>query len=269
MRNIMLGLAMAGMLVAGILVGSISQNQAIASADMFTADMAEMGAATELDMVQNNLLQPNGQGSAFAPERLRKLALMGVINTIAEETDLTVSEIRAQVKDDQTLAEIAEAGGTTSASVQQHMIDEASMLLHRAVTNEFITERRANIILDGLTTRLPDLMNDAELADRMVQAEEQFKDRISERMTVRGLSAASDLTVRDILARMRAGESVGEIAQSLGASSDEVADAATPILVQHLERPLQTGIIREQEKDAFLEEFPERVTAVLEQTNQE
>jgi uncharacterized protein (DUF2267 family) len=63
---------------------------------------------------------------------------------------------------------------------------------------------------------------------------------------------------------MRAGESIGEVAQSLGLSAAEVADAATPMLLQHLERPLQTGIISQEEADDFVAEFPERVAQVLE-----
>jgi chromosome condensin MukBEF complex kleisin-like MukF subunit len=125
-------------------------------------------------------------------------------------------------------------------------------------------EERADRILDGLTERLPDLMNNAELGDKLAQATEAFKQGVAERMTVRGVGAASDLSVRDVLARMRAGESIGEVAQSLGLSAAEVADAATPMLLQHLERPLQTGIISQEEADDFVAEFPERVAQVLE-----
>jgi predicted transcriptional regulator len=248
----LLGLTLAGMLLAGILVGGITQQQAGAGAAMLPAAHAH-----------DALFAPEGQAGAPDGERLRKVVLTSVITTIAEETDLTVTEIRAAVKNGQTLAEIAEAGGTTSASVQQHVIDEASMLLHRAITNGRMREERANRLLDGLTTRLPDLMSSTELGETLEQAEEQFKQGLSERMTVRGIGAASDLTVRDVLAQMRDGQSVGDVAQSLGLSADEFADAATPILLQHLERPLQTGIISQQEADDFLAEFPERVAEVL------
>jgi predicted transcriptional regulator len=255
-----LGLTLASMLLAGILIGGITQQQARAEADMLAAAENESSVLN----IPAERLRPGGPASAPDGERLRKLALTSVMTTIAEETDLTVSEIRAEVQNGQTLAEIAEAGGTTSASVQQHVIDEASMLLHHAITNGRMHEERADRILDGLTERLPDLMNNAELGDKLAQATEAFKQGVAERMTVRGVGAASDLSVRDVLARMRAGESIGEVAQSLGLSAAEVADAATPMLLQHLERPLQTGIISQEEADDFVAEFPERVAQVLE-----
>lgn len=260
MRTMILGLTLASMLLAGILIGGITQQQAHAEANMLAAAERE---SSVLNMPAE-MLRPGGPASAPDGEHLRKLALTSVMNTIAEETDLTVSEIRAQVQNGQTLAEIAEAGGTTSASVQQHVIDEASMLLHRAITNGRMREERADRLLDGLTERLPDLMNNDELGDKLTQAVEEFKQGFAERMTVRGVGAASDLSVRDVLARMRAGESIGEVSQSLGLSADEVAAAATPILLQHLERPLQTGIISQEEADDFVAEFPERVAEVLE-----
>ncbi len=269
MRPIMVGLAMTAMLLAGLLVSSFWQSAVQAEAAWFDAEMRTIGAWYTTDLPLARQLDQPERANRDTPERLRRLVLANVITSIAEETNLTVAEIRAQVKAGQTLTQIAEAGGTSSTSVQQHTLDEISLLLHQAIISGRMHEQQANTILKGLTQRLPDLMDNPELADGLIQAEEQFKDNVSEQMTVRGLAAASDLMVPDILARMRAGESIGTIARASSISSAEVVTAATPMIQQHLERPLQTGIIQQTAADAFLAEFPERVAALLAQTTRE
>lgn len=269
MRTIIVGLAMTAMLLTGLLVGSVWQSAVQAEAEWFDAEMSAIGAWYTTDLLLARQPDRPERANRDTPERLRRLVLSSVINSIAEETNLTVVEIRAQVKAGQTLTQIAQAGGTSSASVQQHTLDEISLLLHHAIISGRMHEQRANTILKGLTQRLPDLMDNSKLADGVIQAEEQFKDNFSERMTVRGLAAASDLTVPDILARMRAGEPIGAIARASSISSAEVVTAATPIIQQHLERSLQTGIIQQTAVDAFLAEFPERVAALLAQTTRE
>jgi hypothetical protein len=79
--------------------------------------------------------------------------------TAASYLGLTEAELREQLADGKTLAEIADAEGKSVDGLVQALVDEAEAKLDEAVAEGRLTQAQADELAEGLEERVTDLVN--------------------------------------------------------------------------------------------------------------
>lgn len=91
-----------------------------------------------------------------SPTRSGRLA---GLETAASYLGLTRDELREQLRDGDTLADIARGEGTSVDGLVQALVDAAKKKLDEAVASGRLTRDRADMIEQGLEERTTDLVN--------------------------------------------------------------------------------------------------------------
>lgn len=81
------------------------------------------------------------------------------LSSAAEFLGLTEAELREQLRDGKTLAQVAEAEGKSVDGLEQAILDGAKSDLDEAVANERLTQEQADAIYERLQGSIDDLVN--------------------------------------------------------------------------------------------------------------
>lgn len=76
----------------------------------------------------------------------------GALKVAAQVLGMSVEDVKAQLAQGTSLAELADAKGVTSASLQQSLVDEATKRIDAAVARGSLTQRRADRLKARLAT---------------------------------------------------------------------------------------------------------------------
>lgn len=193
-------------------------------------------AATAPAAASQTLFQTGPNNEGFRPgdglrdelrERGQGAVVTGaLIRATAEETGLSVEQVMEQLRAGQSLANIADANGSSADAVIANATARAEERLDQAVANGRITQEEADAKLAELTAQANDIINDNTLGERIEQRVEQGRDRIVMTAMVKTTADQTGLPVEDIMQRLRGGETLEQIAQSAGVSSATIVDAA-------------------------------------------
>jgi urease gamma subunit len=171
----------------------------------------------------------------------------GVDLSVAAETlGLSEDELRTQLRDGSTLAEVAEAQGVDT----QTLIDA---LVAAAETR-----------LDQVRAELPERM--AELVDTTLPAGSRGhhgRDGHGMRDRRPGLDAAAEalgITADELHEALRDGQTIAEVAEAKGVDVQAVIDAMVAEAAEHLAERVADGDITQDAADAKLAELTERIT---------
>ncbi len=195
-----------------------------------TTSAAEIDAVlTELDTTPLQRDRPNrgdrdnpGQG-----EMNDKALVAALINETSQLSGLTRQEVVDELATGQTLAQIAQAHGTSADAVVAAMSAKAKERLDKQVENGRISQERADELLSRLQTKANELMNDTTLGEKV----NNVKDRVANAKVmpalIRHAAETTGLPVGDITGRLRDGETLTQIVTSAGGDINAVIDAAT------------------------------------------
>lgn len=190
----------------------------------------------------------------------------GLIGITADQTGLTPTQVRAELKNGQSLAQVASNNGSSGAAVVQVALDEAQMRLDDAVANGRITQERADEMRTRIEERLNEIVNDTELGQQIAEAEERMLERQSRRVLHRATATETGLTNREVAQRVRGGESLAAIAQTEGATVNTVISAAETLMQERLTQAVDAGIITQQEANEALQTFRDMAPQMMEET---
>jgi uncharacterized protein YidB (DUF937 family) len=136
---------------------------------------------------------------------------------IAETIGITTEDLRAALRDDQTLAEIAEANGADPQEVVDVLVANGTARLQALVDAGRIEQATADERVAGLPERATDLVNgDLERPGRRHPR------------AVAGLRTAADvigITVQELGTALRDGQTIAQVAEANGVDPQEVIDA--------------------------------------------
>ncbi len=185
-----------------------------------------------------------------------------LVGVTADQSNLPVGEVLDALNQGQSLALVAADHGSSGDAVVQEVADRAAALLDEAVANGRITRQQADRLLTRLTERASELVDDTSLGPKIEQQREQQ----ARRLLVHATADETGLSFREIIQRVRQGESVAEIAESAGSSGAAVVDQAESLLTERLGHIVAGGHISQEEADSYVAEFRTLAEQMVDET---
>ncbi|MDH5421197.1 MAG: hypothetical protein OEY55_05290 [Acidimicrobiia bacterium] len=187
--------------------------------------------------------------------------------TIASTIGITSDELRAQVAEGLTIAEIAEANGvgpdTVSAALTAQM--QAHITDHLAAGD--ITQEQADVRLASVDERVNDLLNRAlplgghrGAFGRDGDGMRGFGGRLAMSSTLPDLL---DIDADELRTQLQAGSTIAEIAEANGVSVDDVINGLVGEASDRLGTAVTDGKISQEQADEALTKMTERITDMV------
>jgi hypothetical protein len=107
-----------------------------------------------------------GPGRPGVRAMANRQLIRALVRTTAELSGQEIAVVRAALADGQSLAEFAEANGSSGDAVVEAVVAKARERLDQAVANGRISAEQAAEILTRLSERATELVNDVELGTR-------------------------------------------------------------------------------------------------------
>jgi hypothetical protein len=85
-----------------------------------------------------------------------------LLSVAAEQLDLEVSELQAELQDGKSIAEVAEANGVDPQAIADAFVATISDRLAEAVANERMTQEQADELLSGIEERVSDQLENSD-----------------------------------------------------------------------------------------------------------
>lgn len=204
-----------GMVVAGALAATLT----------LAAPAPAQAAATATPVPA--AAQQAGPGRGDREARRGGVLVIALVRTTSEETGLSTKEVVEALRGGQSLAQVAAANGSSGESVVQAVTAKAKERLDRLVANGRLSQARADELLERLSDRATEVVNDTELGDTIDERLGKLRARAVTPALVRAASEVSGLPVGDIALRLHDGESLEQIVRSAGGDPAAVIAAAT------------------------------------------
>ncbi len=212
------------------------------------------------------------------PARPGMNVIDAALEAAAAETGLTVEEVRAQLGEGVTLAEIIEANDGDTQAVIDAAVAAANAEIDTALDAETITEARAESLRDRLESAITGAVN----GDLRIQQFRRGFGRGGERgfgfggrgFGLRGahfgvpaltdaILESTDLTVEDVAEGLRSGSTLAELIAAAGGDVEAVVDATVQQITAEVEAAVENGRLTQEEADERIAALEERVREAL------
>jgi truncated hemoglobin YjbI len=185
--------------------------------------------------------------------RLREAMVVQLILITADVSNIPINQVIDELQDG-SLADVAAAHGSSGEEVIQEAEQQVSDRLAEAVANGRITQQRADTMLERISEHINDVVNNPDLGEAVQQRQE----RQARRVLVDATADITRLSFREIIQRVRGGETIAEIAASENHTVDEVLDQAESLVQHRLNHAIDGERITQEEADELLQAFLER-----------
>ena len=194
--------------------------------------------------------------------------MRGQIDLIAEVLGMGTEDLMAALGEGRSVAEVAEVQGVALETVVEALLAPQRERIEQAVgegrlTQEEVDERLAEMAKQ-ITARLQEPMSLRKMgpAGRMWQAE-RFGWQMRGQIDL--IAEALGMGTEDLVAELRAGQSVAEVAEGQGVALETVVEALLAERQEALEQAVAEGRLTQEEADEMLAEMAEQITARLEE----
>ncbi|MFL5805404.1 MAG: hypothetical protein ACJ8CR_27150 [Roseiflexaceae bacterium] len=212
-----LALALAG---GAVLAGPSSERAAaVAAAQPTPAPTARPGAA------KNKPRQGN-------PQRLARL--LGRVT--ADMSGIKPQDVLAGLRDGKSLAQIAQTHGKTADDVIKAARAKLEEQLKQAVAKNRLTQDRADAMLAQFDQAAPQVMNNQNLGAPLRRGNEKRGPAAAG--LVQATAEVTGMQPKDVLAELRAGKSLAQIAQAHGKTADDILAKLRELGQQRLSKAL-------------------------------
>lgn len=187
--------------------------------------------------------------------------------TIADTIGITFDELRAQVAEGLTVAEIAEANGVSADTVAAALTAEMQSHIADHVTAGDITQEQADTRLASVDERVDDLLNGTlplgghrgEFG-RDGAGMRGFGGRLGMSSTLPDLLG---IDADELRVQLRGGSTIAEIAESSGVSVDDVISGLVSDASDRLDTAVTDGKITQDQADQALTDMTQRITDMV------
>ena len=187
--------------------------------------------------------------------------------TIADTIGITFDELRAQVAEGLTIAEIAEANGVSADTISAALTAEMQSHIADHVTAGDITQEQADTRLAAVDERVDDLLNGTlplgghrgEFG-RDGDGMRGFGGRLGMSSTLPDLLGIDAVELRT---QLQAGSTIAEIAEASGVSVDDVISGMVSEASDRLGTAVTDGKITQEQADEALTEMTQRITEMV------
>lgn len=187
------------------------------------------------------------------------------LETIAATIGITFDELRAQIAEGLTIAEVAEANGVSATTVADALVAEMESHIADHLANGDITQEQADLRLGAVDERVDDVLNGT------LPAHGRFGEVSSE--GGRGMDGplAMSSTLPDLLGidatelktQLQDGATIAEVAEANGVSVDDVISGLVAEATDRLSTAVTDGKITQDQADEKLTEMTERITDMV------
>jgi uncharacterized protein (DUF433 family) len=172
---------------------------------------------------------------ARRPAIAKRLALL-LGRATAEVSGIKPREVLAGLRDGKSLAQIAQAHGKTDKDIIAAARARLDEQLKQAVAKGRLTQQRADTLLAQFDQAAPQVVNDQSLG-------QQARRAIAKKAPVAAglIKATAEVTgmqPKDVLAELRAGKSLAQIAQAHGKTADDILAKLRELGQQRLDQTL-------------------------------
>jgi hypothetical protein len=211
------------------------------------------------------MAQSDGNGGGFGGRGNRGGDLTrSVVELVLQETGLTREEIRVQLQDGATLATIIEDSGASVDTITEQVTVLVSERAAQAVENGRLTQEQADVLITELETRLNGILT-GEITLREGRGIGR-EGRAGMNLISETLQTLTGLTAREIRAQLRAGDTLSGILQANEIDQETFTQAALDAASAQLTARVEAGTITQEQADALLAEFTEKLTERLNNT---
>jgi polyhydroxyalkanoate synthesis regulator phasin len=189
-------------------------------------------------------------------------ALVGhaAIQTTSDLTGLPLNEVLDELLSGKSLAQIAEEHAQSGDAIVEAVVAKAQERLDNAVESGRMTRERADEMLERLTERITDLVNDEELGAQVAQR----LDRMVQASLVRATAQVTDLAPFDIIQQVQQDNtSLADVITEAGYTVQEVLDTAETVVEARLNVAVATERMTRAEADALLTLYSERAAQLI------
>lgn len=212
-------------MTSGIVALAIAGGAVFAETPTTTANndivVAQPPVDPEAGPNENDQARPQGNQRERGPRQGRGASVTkALVNATAEVTGLERSEVVDALREGNSIAQVAEANGSSSDAVLQAGRENAQERLDQAVANGRITQEQADAALEQFDTRAPEVINDTELADNFERSGR--RGRGGQGKLVQTTAEVSGLTPQEVVEELNSGKSMAQVAEENGSNADAI-----------------------------------------------
>lgn len=212
-------------MTSGIVALSIAGGAVFADAPTTTANndivVAQATAEPEAAPEEGEQAQPEGNQRERGSRQGRGAPVAAaLVNATVEVTGLERSEVMDAIREGNSIAQVAEANGSSSDAVLQAGRENAQERLDEAVANDRITQEQADAALEQFDTRAPEVINDTELTDNFERRGQRGQG--GQGKLVQATAEVAGLTPQEVVEELSNGKSMAQVAEENGSSADEI-----------------------------------------------
>lgn len=202
--------------------------------------------------------QATGQGR-HKEQRQRGVAVGVLIKATADASGLKPQDVMTQLRQGQSLADIAAAHNSSGDKVVQAATATIKARLDKAVTDGKITQDQENQRLSQFTTKATHVVNDKQLGTQL-----ERRARLGGRLTLIETTASlTGQTRAQVQADLKSGKSIADIAAAHGSSGDKVVQAVLDKAKARLDQAVSKGRITQAQEDERLAKLHDALTAAV------
>lgn len=211
-----------------------------------------------------------------APDRTFRHGGGAGFETIAETIGITFDELRAQIAEGLTVAEIADANGVSADAVAEALVAEMQSHMAEHVTDGYLTQAQADERLATVGDHVDDILNGTlpmggpggGFGDG-AHLRGPDGDRAGMRGPGEGFGMSSTLPdllgidALELRTQLQAGATVAELADSKGLAVDEVISTLVAERTERLETAVTDDRITQEQADLALAEMTQHITDMV------
>jgi hypothetical protein len=189
---------------------------------------------------------PDGRGGPGGRDGALVIGLRELGQIVSEETGLDGEALMAELRAGKTLADIIAANGGTVESVVDTAVTQLTERINQAVTNERLSQERADEMLANLETVIMDVINGTS---ELGQLGGGFG---RENSVVNKVAEAAGLELRDVIQQVRDGATLSSILTTAGVDVNTFVDEQVATAKERLDQQVANGRISQAVADARL-----------------
>jgi hypothetical protein len=208
-RSIVIGIA-GGALALALAGGAVYAGPRLVAAPAVAAQSTAVPTA-----------QPNAprRGPAARVVKAANLA-RGLIKATADATNSKVKDVLTALQGGQSLAQYAQAHGSSDTAAVSAARAKLADRLKQAVANSKITQAQADVRLKAFDDAAPKVMADTQLGDQLANLR-QHRRRFGAAL-VKATAGVTGTAPKDVTAALRSGQSLAQYAQAHGKTADDI-----------------------------------------------
>lgn len=199
-----------------------------------------------------------GVGEAISAREERRVRRL-LSHATADITGLSFRDVGVRLRDGETLAQIAESEGFSSTDVVEQAVDIRAEQLGHAVAGGRMTQEDADERLATLRATAEQLVDDPAVSEAVQQQADRAVLLALGRITV----DQTGIPAREVLQRVRDGETLAQIAESGDSSGEVVVEEAVNERAERLNRQVRRGWLTQTEADERIADFEDQANRLI------